>query len=615
MPPVRSLSALRGLALACWLFGAVPCLGELPSARDSWIEVETANFELLSNADARKTVEIAQRLERFRQVLALLKPGLRLTSPLPTSILVFKSDRSFTPYKRSDGQPHEDLVGRFITDRWGNIIALNAYPPQGSGFEVVFHEYVHFFARHNFPHLPLWANEGLAEYYSSFSEVGSDLVIGAAIPRHIATLRRQDFIPFERLFAIGPSSPEYNEGDKKGIFYAQSWALMHYLMSGPEDRRRAAGELLRRLSEGEPALEATRLSLGITLAELEARLRGYVNGRHFESLQLRAALLEPLAEPRVAPVTRARALTALGDMAARSADLAGQPSSLAQEHFHAALAEAPGNAEARAGLGRLARQAGREAEAERLLAEAVALGSTSPVPYLDYADLLLDRVERSGADRREAAASADVLAARRALERALELAPEYGEVHLLLGLSYFSEGAAGRPGISHLERAAALLPERGEIVYNLAMLQLNAGEIEAAREVVEKWLSRLDRPDLLAPAREAVERAHWIEEAREAGEAGRLEDAVAAWRQAIEATRDPAEKSALVDRLADFELQVRVSRDVEVYNRAVALVNRGQLAEALALLDELSRRVADADLSHAVRSLRDQLRAALAEEP
>ncbi|HEX4955695.1 MAG TPA: tetratricopeptide repeat protein [Thermoanaerobaculia bacterium] len=612
---MRACLASPVVVLACCLLGAVPVGAELPSAKDPWIAVESANFELLSNADARKTIEIAQRLERFRQVLALLKPGLKLTSPLPTSILVFKSDRSFAPYKRSDGQPHEDLVGRFITDRWGNIIALNAYPPLGSGFEVVFHEYVHFFARHNFPRLPLWANEGLAEYYSSFSEVGSDLVIGAAIPRHISTLRRREFIPFERLFTIAPSSPEYNEGDKKGIFYAQSWALMHYLMSGPEERRRAAGEFLRRLSDGEPPAEATRLSLGLSLAELDARLRGYVNGRQFESMELRAALLEPLSEPTVTPVSRARALAALGDLAARSSELAGQLSSLAEEHFRAALAEEPGSAEARAGLGRLARQAGREAEAERLLAEAVALGSTSPVPYLVYADLLLERADQARSRGSEGGASSEVLTARKALERALELAPDFGEVHLLLGLSYFGEGTAGRPGIPHLERAAALLPERGDVVFNLAMLQLNAGEIESARMVVEKWLSRFDRPDLLAQAREAVTRAHWVEEARKANEAGRLDEAIAAWRQAVEATTDPAERSRLTERLADFELQVRISRDVEVYNRAVALVNRGQLEEALAVLDELGQRVADADLSDAVRSLRDELRAALREEP
>ena len=45
-------------------------------------------------------------------------------------------------------------------------------------------------------------------------------------------------LPIEVLLNVEHSSPHYNEENRASVFYAESWALVHYLMLDPEARQR-----------------------------------------------------------------------------------------------------------------------------------------------------------------------------------------------------------------------------------------------------------------------------------------------------------------------------------------------------------------------------------------
>ena len=54
-------------------------------------------------------------------------------------------------------------------------------------------------------------------------------------------------------------SPDYNEGARRGVFYAESWALMHYLMLGNPARMAQLRRYLVAVKDGlepEPAFKA-----------------------------------------------------------------------------------------------------------------------------------------------------------------------------------------------------------------------------------------------------------------------------------------------------------------------------------------------------------------------
>src|SRR5215211_6780115 len=76
------------------------------AAKDTWVSVRTKNFLLLGNAGEKDIKRVALKLEQFREVFTRLFPHLRFNSPVPTTVIVFKSDNSYKPFK-----PHANTAG------------------------------------------------------------------------------------------------------------------------------------------------------------------------------------------------------------------------------------------------------------------------------------------------------------------------------------------------------------------------------------------------------------------------------------------------------------------------------------------------------------------------
>src|SRR5205085_8315307 len=96
-------------------------------------------------------------------------------------------------------------------------------------YRVVFHEYVHLILKQSGITLPLWFNEGTAELFSTIETTRSQITIGEVIPQYISQLRSERLMDVPALMAVGHDSDLYNEQNKIGIFYAESWALVHML--------------------------------------------------------------------------------------------------------------------------------------------------------------------------------------------------------------------------------------------------------------------------------------------------------------------------------------------------------------------------------------------------
>ena len=95
---------------------------------------------------------------------------------------------------------------------------------------MIFHEYVHLLVGNALAEVPTWFNEGLAEYYSTYQMLGErEATLGRVHENHVFALRER-FIPLTELLAVDHRSPLYNEGDRRNIFYAESWSLVPYLL-------------------------------------------------------------------------------------------------------------------------------------------------------------------------------------------------------------------------------------------------------------------------------------------------------------------------------------------------------------------------------------------------
>ena len=571
------------------IFGLLARAGEtrLPSERDQWIEVRTDHFTFFSNASQKQSLEIAQNLERFRALLAFIRPGGEIVQPLPTKVFVFKQSRAFAPYRMWRGTIERSLQGYFLRHPHGNYIAMNATPRQEEPEAVLFHEMFHAYARHNLIGIPLWLEEGLAEYHKTFRVLSNKLHLGVPIPWHVVLLRTHGTMPLKVLFEIDADSDEYREFEKKGMFYAQCWALVHYLLSGNEDLAPRFPALLDAFAAGSETEPALASALGLDLDQLERQLLGYVHGAHFPTLSLESGRLRFSDNADVRGLSHAEALSRLGELLAHCGPEAAED---ARAHFLAALEIEPQQPEVFTGLAVLADGAGQTDEVERLAQIAVSMGAKEALPYYLGADSILRR-------------SGDVASleqARSLLQQAILLAPGFGELHFLLGQTFFKDPNRAAEGVSHFKKAMALLPDRGDIGINLARLYLNLEQWQEADELVSKLSQSHQDSKSAAELKELLERKRWVSEVNAALIAGDAAMVREIFDRGVEAGIDPTLLDRVSAELRNMENNVLVDSKEARYNRAVGLLNEGKDDEAREILLELDQELEDGALKRAV---------------
>src|SRR5262249_46851982 len=212
---------------------------------------------------------------------------------------------------------------------------------------VAQHEYLHSLLDAAYPEAPLWLNEGLAEYFSTFTSGDGRAHAGVPVRGHVEWLETHDLMPLRQLFAIGQSSPEYHEGDRRGTFYAQSWALTHLLLSGEADLARLARVVVA-ARDGERFETAFQREFGSEQA-LRDRLAAYLERPR---LPEREWSMPSPGGPSL-PAVRDR-VPAADVLASLAIELLSRPVVAredAEEHLHTALALDPRHADANAGMG------------------------------------------------------------------------------------------------------------------------------------------------------------------------------------------------------------------------------------------------------------------------
>ena len=97
-------------------------------------------------------------------------------------------------------------------------------------------------------------------------------------------------VPFEELIEVQLDSPMYTEDDRKPDFYAQSWALTHYLLLGDSERRRQLEHYVTAIGNGVPEQEAFRSIFGSDLEQLEREVRNHLRSPRFPYLESETAV-------------------------------------------------------------------------------------------------------------------------------------------------------------------------------------------------------------------------------------------------------------------------------------------------------------------------------------
>lgn len=399
---MKQRTARAFIALSLVLFTAYAV-----AAKETWTSIKSKNFTVVGNAGEGEMRKVTLRLEQFRQAVSRLFSNAKIETRVPTTVVIFKSHGSFKPFKpKYKGKTRENVGGYFINGGDMNYIVLTTETHPGtSPYEIIFHEYEHFILANNMRRAPAWLHEGLAEFVSTLETSDNDqkVRLGTPIAHHVYALRQNNPIPLKTFFTVDHLSPQYNENDKVGIFYAQSWALIHYLMLGNDGARRP--QLTRFINglNGDLSIEENfRQSFQADYAKIENELRAYLRKEAYPVLDF--ALDKPLELTKdavSATLTEAQVEYHLGDLLLRARRL-----DEAVERLQKSVALDANFAPARVSLGIARLRQNRPDEAQKILREALALDPRNPFAHYHYASSLGtdDKLEEAAAAYRAAIA-------------------------------------------------------------------------------------------------------------------------------------------------------------------------------------------------------------------
>jgi tetratricopeptide (TPR) repeat protein len=456
-------------------------LSHAPPARaegEGWVSARSANFLVVGQTGGEEARRAAVRLEHYRAALARVLPREHFEPSAATTVIIFRDDGSYAPFKPLfHGQAAADVAGYFQPDPEVNYITFAA---DHAAHSTLLHEYTHLLVNNFYRHAPLWFKEGMAEFYSTaaLSADGRSLALGSP-PRHRAhALRRLPLMPLAALFAVDQSSPDYFEAGRRSLFYAQSWALVHYLSREGAAGRARLTRYLELLAAGAAGEEAFAEAFGADARATQRALAAYVSRAEFgeRTLTLAPAVgLEAAVEVRA--LTRAEALARLGDLLLRSERLEA-----AELRLQKAVELDAGLAAARLSLGVLRLRQGRFAEAREQLQKAVEAEPQSHLARFYLADALhREGLGMSEEDISVSGFEEKLRLVRAELRRAIELAPDFLESYRLLAVVELDRAGQTDAATALLGEALRRGPRRQELTLLLAQVRLSAGEFDAAR--------------------------------------------------------------------------------------------------------------------------------------
>lgn len=452
-----------------------------------WKEFQSPHFLVVTDGSERQGRQLAYHFEAIRSVFEQTL-GLRVESGRPFVVMGFKDEKSMRALmpefweKKGGVRP----VGGFRPGG-DKIYAFIRLDVGGEGpYRVVYHEYTHMVLHLSFRSLPLWLDEGLAEFYGASTIGDKDVRLGRPKADSIMALREGKRIPLDELFLATHDSPYYSEASKARMFYAQSWALTHYLMLAEDTGAGQPSRISRFLSllgRGVPEDEAIRQVFD-DAADLQAALGSYMKSESFPVVLIKTKLAALPMDYGARILSPAEAAARLGDFLLRE----GRPKD-ARPLLEEALRLQPDLAPAQESLGCLFLRQGEGAEALRWFEKAIAGDAASFLAYYYHAMMIL--TERGEADGGAAAESS--------LAKALQLNPSFPPACVDLARLYLRDDRNLDRALELVRRAVDIEP--GSFSYRLMLgsvlaLSGRTDEAVALAKVLERSARSQEDKDL-----------------------------------------------------------------------------------------------------------------------
>lgn len=328
-PLTRLFSRVRVLAILFLLgastgptaFASAP-KPALPGIDNRWRHLRSPHFELYSQNKDGESREVLHNLEILR---AIFFESLKLRERLHVDVTVyyFREKKDFQAYLPDAFRNSTSLVGFHLFRGDRAVIVMGPADDEDSAQTTIFHEYVHHLFRITEQDPPLWYNEGTADVLAGMKVNRKKVQIGTPLVDRALYLRQETLIPLEQLFSAEHSPKLYVDEIHTGVFYAESWALLHFLRFGDSGFPKAAVD--RFLEVAGQSEKATAVDLrkhfkacfGCDYPEMQRRLSTYVRTGSYRSGEYPMPDIKPSSSYTVEPLALEETTVRLAELAVR----------------------------------------------------------------------------------------------------------------------------------------------------------------------------------------------------------------------------------------------------------------------------------------------------------
>ncbi len=233
--------ALLTAALACAPVAA-GCAHDLPG----WKLAATDHFQIYTDRPRRVFEPLIEHLEEVHAGLS--SSFFEGDTPPPMQVILFGP----TEFEELVG---DNFGGVFLTLETGQpgILVVPERWETEYLYRTAAHELTHAFINANHPGMPLWFNEGFADYCESIKVEQDKVWFGSKMEVNAGAAFGQ-LVPVADLFAARWSG---FHGSDETRYYTTSWAMVHYLLHGEKKSLRPRFDQFRSALLTGPAAERT----------------------------------------------------------------------------------------------------------------------------------------------------------------------------------------------------------------------------------------------------------------------------------------------------------------------------------------------------------------------
>jgi len=469
---------------------------------DAWLQVTTPHFVVISNSTEKEARHAASQFERMRSVFARVFPDENIDTATPIVVLAVQDKRNLQALVPAayltKGQVF--VVGMFLHAPEKNYILILLNAPGQHPYAPIYHEYAHFVQSRTGEWMPLWLTEGWAEFYQTAEILDNDVVLGKLDAGSWQFLQRNQLLPLPTLFTVDMHSPYYHEEDKTSMFYAESWALTHFVkMKDARENTHRLQDYLDLVHKNADVVAAATQAFG-DLTQLQSDLQKYIANPDFDLMHIAGSTDVDDSTFIAQALTQTQTDTVRADVMAYD-----QRDNDARTLLETVLHDDPANVQASETMGYMAFRQLNFDEARKWFEQALKLDPQSLLANYYFAGAVI---------RKGLPDAATQVRVENSLRTAIKLNPSFAPAYYGLGLLFTLQGRNYDEARRWIEKAIEMDPGNVEFRIDYANLLNRMNKNKEAVEALELALKLAHTPEQTAAVENVLQTVRKLEAAQ-----------------------------------------------------------------------------------------------------